>query len=102
MFLTHHFVCFIEVGLQLSIDDWLAMQFRCVQVNCNMVKYKYFRSKVHGIFFVDMGILFILLGMYNFGYILIMNTLDVMHCEKNLGKNILKTITRDKNTMKMK
>jgi hypothetical protein len=49
-----------------------------------------------------MGIWFILLGMYDFGYLLIMNTLDVMHYEKNLGKNILKTITRDNDIMKMK
>jgi hypothetical protein len=30
MFLTHHFACFIEVGLQVSINDWLPMHFRCV------------------------------------------------------------------------
>jgi hypothetical protein len=49
-----------------------------------------------------MGIWFILLGMYKIVYLLIMNTLDVMHCEMNMGKNILKTITKDKDTMKMK
>ena len=35
-------------------------------------------------------------------YLLIRNTLDVMHCEMNLAKNFLKTITRKKDTVKVR
>jgi hypothetical protein len=35
-------------------------------------------------------------------YLLIRNTLDVMHCEMNLAKNFLKTITGKKDTIKVR
>jgi hypothetical protein len=35
-------------------------------------------------------------------YLLICNTLDIMHCEMNLAKNFLKTIMGKKDTMKVR
>ena len=45
---------------------------------------------------------FVTASVVNFQDLLIRHLLDVMHCEMNLAKNFLKTITRKKDTMKVR